>query len=240
MNKAVVISGKANDAELYIENFRQNILEPNPNADIFISTWSDSDVNKIIQLYSPRQIHIEPCDDFIINNIKQMVNNLDIIYYDHDLAKDKKYINPFLMWYKWIQVGRLFNKDHYDFVIKTRFDVELEKPILPNGKNNIPGGADHRGGINDVIAWGSGEFISQYLNLFTALKECYQISEYVHPERFLRAYLINLLGLNINRTKHICKVGGVIYNNPLSEGFDLNNLPKVDPSVNSNNYEGWS
>ena len=80
----------------------------------------------------------------------------------------------------------------YDIVIKARFDIKILEPINLIQRENtihIPIGWDHRGGYNDIFAYGDSKSIDYYCSLFHHMIPYLESGAWLHPESLLKTHL---------------------------------------------------
>ena len=189
MKIAVCISGQTRSWNQVKDNIIQNVLKE--DADVFFVSDEDlliSNINhEIIETLS---FYDEPTLE-LFNSRK---NNATIIE------------NCSNMFYKIMRCNQLKieheNKHNfkYDIVVRLRTDVVFQKPLIfseDRDKIFIPHNC-YCGGLCDQFAYGPSDLMDKFCNLFTNIKECFEIAPEFHPEKLLKAHCDNF-GLNIIR-----------------------------------------
>ena len=195
MKVALLLSGKFRDSFDCHTELTQKLLKKY-NVDVFISYFYedaydvDISMQELVELYKPKSIIYERIPNDVKTKIKsfnKFLKYTEVINY-----------NFALMWYGIHSVNQLkqkfeiHNKFRYDVVIKTRFDLKLLEDLeLKNRKNaiHIPIGWDHRGGYNDLFAYGDSESMDYYCDLFNKIETYYSEQNRIHPEKYLRTHL---------------------------------------------------
>lgn len=234
MRIALLLSGKFRGSYIEYNSLYKNLLS-RYSIDTFISynykneEDIECDKSELISLYNPKVINYEKNSDIV----DKFVN--DASYYKK--AIESTPYNIFNMWYGILQANNLKSKYEtengfkYDVVIKSRFDIEFLKEIqilgvndlrikkideefLKNCKKNIfiPIGGDHRGGINDLFAYGDSESMDYYCNNFNHLLSYIKEGELIHPERLLRNHLSKSKNITLVRTEIPMRLRGVLVN----------------------------
>jgi hypothetical protein len=193
MKVAVLLSGKFRNSYEEYKSIKKNLIDKY-NADIFINYIYDNtiDINPIelINLYNPKNIQFTQLPNTVID-IVDMVSN-------YSKADESNTLSIFSMWYGIKKTNELKvnyeleNNFKYDVVIRARFDTEiLNKVELKLVQNSIfiPIGSDHRGGYNDLFAYGSSNTMDYYCSTFDNLIQYIIDGELIHPECLLRHHL---------------------------------------------------
>lgn len=195
MKVALLLSGKFRDSfECY--NSLIDTLLSKYDVDIFISYFYESpyDVDitmqELIDMYKPKSIihHQLP------KNIHDEIRNSNKLLKYTEVNTE----NVFSMWYGVKRVNELKkeyehkNKFKYDIVIRTRFDLKILNEFdLKNRKSSIhiPIGWDHRGGFNDLLAYGDSVSMDYYCELYDKLTKYHDEGNRIHPEKMLKLHL---------------------------------------------------
>lgn len=122
MKIALCLSGQIRSFEKGFEYVKSNLLD-HYSTDVFIHTWSKNWTNKVIELYSPKDILIE--DDSIFQNFSQ-----------YKAPSPRHYVlrparNTILLYrsIRYADILRQSYNEKYDFVIRSRFDFALNVKI---------------------------------------------------------------------------------------------------------------
>lgn len=193
MRVAVLLSGQFRDSYKEFETIKKNLIDKY-DADVFIYYTPSADIDfnptRLINLYNP--IHIEVGE--YPNEINDLIQSVNVF----NKAPESNTASIFYMWYGIMKVNELktkYESDNsfkYDLVIRSRFDTELLNPItLKNLPNSIfiPIGSDHRGGYNDLFAYGKSDNMNYYCSNFNHLVDYIKAGELIHPERLLKRHL---------------------------------------------------
>ena len=186
MRVALLLSGQFRNGKELIYNLYDSIIKQY-QPDIFISYNYDTDteVNEgtLNELYYPKEIQFNKYPNLFAyskntapeTNRQSLVRMLYGIDRANVLKSDYEVANGF----------------KYDFVIRTRFDLEYLQPLELKNFNDItiPIGWDHRGGYNDTFAYGSSEAMDYYSSLFNNLETYLNEGALLHPESILKYHL---------------------------------------------------
>ena len=203
MNKdiALCLSGHMRTYALCLDNLRKKILNHN-DCDIFIHTWDDNITNwdHVIKEYKPKAICIENNKNFIDKFPQQYETPRGIL--DN--------INLISMHYKINQCNKLkleselFINNNYKYVIRSRPDIVLSKPILVSElhQNNLYVPVLNNNWIDDKFAIASSHIMNIYANTYLYIDEIYTKPFLMHPETVLKEYFdknkINITTCNTN------------------------------------------
>ncbi len=189
MNVAVYLTGHVRTYLKTHKAFQKNIIEPNNNIDVFISTYNHTDtkishnylytqnsnyignfkqilnmesidVNEIIDTYDPVSIHIENESDY--RECNKYTDRVTGVTYPTASMN---------MYNKWRQIDimrkeyeRTFDK-RYNAILKTRFDVAY--PIKCNFNDiDINKNVLYNGFYTDVSFFGCEKIISSLCNIY--------------------------------------------------------------------------
>jgi hypothetical protein len=186
MRVALLLSGQFRNGKELIRNLYESIISKY-QPDIFISynydTNPDANLDILNELYNPTGIQFDkyPMLSAHSNNIAQETNPNSVVRMLYGIDKVNKLKSEY----------ELANGFKYDFVIRTRFDLEYLQPLqLRNFYDiTIPIGWDHRGGYNDTFAYGSSESMDYYASLINHLQTYLNEGALLHPESLLRYHL---------------------------------------------------
>lgn len=216
MRVAVLLSGQFRDSYKEFQTIKKNLIDKY-DADVFIYYTPSADIDfnptRLINLYNP--IHIEVGEYPIeINTLIEKSNQFIT-------APESNVTSIFYMWYGIMKVNELkikYENDNlfkYDLVVRSRFDTELLNSVtlkdLPNSIF-LPIGADHRGGYNDLFAYGKSDNMNYYTSLYNNLLQYITDGELIHPERLLKQHLDNKIDFELMRTNIPLKLRGILVN----------------------------
>jgi hypothetical protein len=221
MKIALLLTGQIRNAKECFPYIEQHVIGPY-NPDVYINTWfpekdgsiykSDSSLDDIIQLYSPKNISIEDYDSDFCRKIIELVNTIKGDRFD------SHHKNIFFQFYK---IYKGFNMipeySDYDMIIRGRFDLKFntfpDLNLLDLSKLYIPQGWDWNIGYNDLFAFGSPHLIKKYCYLYENILVYLSEGCPLHPETILKHHLnkLNILperieieyylrGLAVNRS----------------------------------------
>lgn len=193
MRVAVLLSGKYRNSHNESVYIKRHLIDKY-NADVFINYTYDTNIDinpsELINLYNPKNIQFTQLPDTVIN----MVSTVS----EYSKATESNTLSIFSMWYGIKKTNELKikyeleNNFKYDVVVRARFDTEIiNKVELKLVKNSIfiPIGSDHRGGYNDLFAYGSTNTMDYYCSTFDNLIQYITDGEIIHPERLLKYHL---------------------------------------------------
>jgi len=186
MRVALLLSGQYRNGKELIHNLYESIIKQY-EPDIFISYNYDTNVEVNLdilnQLYNPKQIQFDkyPMLSVDSNNVATETNPNSLVRMLYGIDK----VNELKSNYE------VANGFKYDFVIRTRFDLEYSQPLELKNFNDItiPIGWDHRGGYNDTFAYGSSEAMDYYASLINNLQTYLNEGALLHPELLLKYHL---------------------------------------------------
>jgi len=204
MKVALCLSGQPRFVEYTYQKIKENIIDPN-NADVFIHTWYDKDLigknftdyNASGWNYNSTNSKYKENIDLIINEVykpKKMIAEKEKNFYDDNLKIEKtinkhaqhyskKYFSKMLYssWYSILKSNtlkeeyRLENDIKYDYVIRARFDCQLNRKLnCSNYDPNFlytdrrPDFPIHRM-IEDWFAFGSNKIMNIYSSSFNLM-----------------------------------------------------------------------
>lgn len=231
MRTAILISGQIRNAKDTYESIKKNLIDVY-DADVFISTWTNSDkiaksvlaggskgddstLDELIQMYKPKRIEVEEYNDELIQSIQKLYKNKN-----SSIPIETKPLSVFMMWYKTAKVNSLRkeyekrNKFEYDVVIKTRFDLAVDEPLpiidANSYRNNIwiPKGWDWKNGMNDLFALGNGNVMDYYCSMFSELPYFLDEGHLFHPEYLMKVH-IDRGAMQLNRPKWELSLRGI-------------------------------
>ncbi len=131
---ALCLSGLPRWVNEHHQNITDMIIVPN-NADVFVHSWTSSDevADNMVQLYKPKKFLIEPQKKFTRTSmdIDRMLQTYAKCY-----VREMFIEMIYSSWYSIQQANllketyRLENDIHYDYVIRCRFDLLFNMPVL--------------------------------------------------------------------------------------------------------------
>lgn len=186
MKTCVLISGLPRNVINAYNNINDCLIKPN-DADVFIHTWLGEDdelVQFITDNFKPKKMIVEKQRPFI-NNHMELSRMMASHGQSYELSKFVEML--FSSWYSNSQSNllkeqyRLEHNIDYDYVIRARFDIIYDKPIICSDygkgilytapRQHLPPEM-----IDDRFAFGSNELMNIYCNGFGLL-------EYIHKLR---------------------------------------------------------
>jgi len=189
MKVAVILSGELRCFEDCYPSLVSNILDYN-DCDVFLHMYSDDDTERAKELYEPRST--------IVENKKDVTVDIDPICRVNKPSE----IEPEGIFYQWRNINKAFGivPNTYDCVLKTRYDVKYTNPIKLDMFNmnslNVPIGGDWRGGLFDMMAFGSYDVMKKYCSLIDNINSFVKKGIPCHSE-LLNSY--NMRETNIER-----------------------------------------
>jgi hypothetical protein len=213
MKIALCISGQPRFIEESFPYIKKNIIDCNDNIDVFLHSWFSPDevgkkfsntsdttreegngfirsntVEILKELYKPVSLLIETQEDFS-HKIKP----------EYTAARDKT--NPFATFSMWESIARcnnlkvlyeLENSFTYDVVIRCRFDLKLETPLIIKTSDNA---TIHTSGYNineklveDILFYASSNTMNRIVELPGMLDEHFSNINIWNNEQLLRTH----------------------------------------------------
>jgi len=156
---AVIIAGDARTFRDCYPSLNSCILSQN-NCDLFIHLYEDENTEDVLKMYSPKRFVLEDRSSvsFSVPSVCE--------------ANKPPEVNAFGVMCQWRNIEIAFGlvNGEYDCVLKTRYDLKYTNPLhLENfsmDSLNVPLGGDWRGGLFDMVAFGSPAIMSNYCSLF--------------------------------------------------------------------------
>jgi hypothetical protein len=136
MKCCVIISGQTRTAVSSHENIRECLIHPN-DADVFIHSWDKEDgsdeLRKILDLYKPKAFRFDPKMNFKNDHLE-----LSRMMVSHGRGYDREFFVRMIYssWYSMLQANllkesyRLLSNTKYDCVIRARFDITYNRPVV--------------------------------------------------------------------------------------------------------------
>lgn len=178
MKIALIMAGDLRCFTDCYPSLESNILNYN-ECDLYLHLYDDPLVADAIRILSPKKYLVED------RNKVSVSNEIDPLCYIYKPPET----DPQKVFSQWRNVQTAFNlidSDSYDMVIKTRYDIKYTNPLKANSFDvnslNIPMGGDWRGGLFDMIAWGSYSLMSQYCSLYQRINQYVKEGVPCHPE----------------------------------------------------------
>jgi hypothetical protein len=185
MKVCVLISGLPRQVRNCFNNINECLILPN-EADVFIHSWindNDETINFISQNFKPKEFKYE-------NQLKIVNDSLDFsrMLSTHAWAYTRERFVDMLYssWYSALQVNllkekyRLENNINYDYVIRARFDIVYNRPVIVsqynpnllnvNIRHHLPPEM-----IDDRFAFASNDIMNLYYSGFTLFEHLYKI-----------------------------------------------------------------
>ena len=150
MNKvAILFIGRINNYKNTYSLFFKNFINNNKNIvfDIYIATWKLTDFEKkdLEDIYNPKQILEYKLDDYNkflkLNDLFSLSNiNTESKINIHKIKPAGTDVFLFQYFFLYNGLNEIKKKNHYDIIIKNRFDLLFEEPFtmsLPINDNEI-------------------------------------------------------------------------------------------------------
>lgn len=229
MKTCLLLSGQLRNAKKSYPLIKKNLIDVY-DADVFISTWSDSHkigksvlaggsssddstIDEIIQMYNPISVEVDKYEDSLVHKFEKMFQPYKI-----NAPYETKPLAVFMMWYKTWKVNQLrlvyqkINEFKYDTIIKSRFDLDCDSEIQiihpQSNEIHIPKGWDWKMGYNDLFAIGNNEVMNYYCDMFNNLIPMIDSGHLFHPEYLMKIYL-DMSGFVIERPKMELSLRGI-------------------------------
>ena len=192
MKTALIIGGDLRTFTECFPSLESNILNYN-TCDVYLHLYDETGTAEAIKLLRPVR--------YLVEDKNQVVHQI------HPQCQTNKppETDPMGVFYQWRTVQKAFDlikNVSYDMVIKTRYDVKYTNPLKANKYDpnllNVPVGGDWRGGLFDMVAWGSHTIMAQYCSLYD------RINGYVVEGVPCHSELLNLYN-NKNNNIHRCE-----------------------------------
>lgn len=179
MKTAVLISGDARTFSECYPSLETCILSKN-NCDLFIHVYEDEKTSEVIETLSPKKVLVEKKNEvsFLVPPICE--------------TNKPPEVNAFGVMCQWRNIQKAFDliDGDYDCVFKTRYDLKYTNPLVFSNYNcgvlNVPLGGDWRGGLFDMIGFGSYQIMSNYCSLFERISDFCQAGIPCHSETLNR------------------------------------------------------
>lgn len=175
MKTAIIISGDPRTFKDCFHSMRANILSQN-DCDIFLHLYDGPNVNEVLDTYNPVKHIIEDRNKIFIDVPQSCYQNK---------PTETDPIGVFCQWRNIKQSFNLIDKK-YDCVLKTRYDIKYTNPLnvcdFEMGNLNVPLGGDWRGGLFDMMAFGSFSVMEHYCSLFENLHKYSALGVPCHSE----------------------------------------------------------
>lgn len=192
MKIAVLLSGQIRDGVEVFDGVR-NFIFNNLSSDVYIHSYNCEKSKQILNLYNPKK--------YVLENQEEVQLGKDTSKYTRK-AGETNVFNCLSMWRKRKLNFELID-DSYDMVFVSRFDCYGNnlplRDFLKKETLNIPMGGDYRGGIFDLMAWGSYEDMKYYTSLYDKIDDYYDNGVLFHPEFLLGHHLKQNPSIKINR-----------------------------------------
>lgn len=194
MRIAVLIYGRLDNFVEHHDNILNSIGSEN-SVDFFLSSDNSPNIDRFVELYKPIM--------YINNKIE---HNFNFSKYDEKIAGETSLSN---MTCHFINKYRVFcllehyikvQDVKYDVILSLRIDLNIEDKFdfrdIEENTIYIPLGEDHRGGLNDQLAYGNLDVMKKYsCIIFNATRLLEERLSILHPESLVKA---NIVSNNIN------------------------------------------
>lgn len=187
MKTCILLSGLPRQLKVCNKNILNCLVYPN-NADVFVHAWNPTEdislFDSIKDLYSPK--------DIIIDSPKKFVNDgmqLDRMMAIHANGRREYFVEMLhSSWYSILmsntikELYRLRNNIQYDWVIRARFDIIYNKPIILSEYNSNALYVSSRPDlppemIDDRFAFSSEKIMNVYCSGFNLLNYIHGIRD---------------------------------------------------------------
>jgi hypothetical protein len=192
MKTAVVIAGDARTFRDCYPSLNACILSQN-DCDLFLHLYEDENTEQVLKTYSPKRFVLE--------------NKSSVSFPVPPACETNKpsEVNAFGLMCQWRNIEIAFGLvgGEYDCVLKTRYDLKYTNPLHIENFSmdflNVPLGGDWRGGLFDMIAFGSPTIMSNYCSLFRHIGEYCESGVPCHSEILNRR---NNESVSVNRFEY--------------------------------------
>lgn len=131
---AILIFGQLRSYKKCYKSLFDNIINQNydHNFDIYLITWKKEYNEELLKYYKPYDILLLDYNDFLkdLEGIDKLKIGLD---YKNSNIKDKN--TYFVQLWQWYKSYQFIKHKKYDYIIKTRFDIKINKPIKIDNNN---------------------------------------------------------------------------------------------------------
>lgn len=189
MKTAVIISGDARTFKDCYPSLDACILSQN-DCDVFLHLYEDENTEEVLKTYKPQQFIVEKKGDVSFPVPSACETN------------KPPEVNAFGVMCQWRNVQIAFGMvcDEYDCVLKTRYDIKYTNPLKVSefdmNKLNVPVGGDWRGGLFDMVAFGSHKIMSHYCSLFDKIGHYCESGVPCHSEILNRVHVSPFIPVN--------------------------------------------
>lgn len=141
---------------------KSNILSQN-DCDVFLHLYKDN-ADEVLATYKPLK--------YVVEDKNSATVSVPLSCHQNKPTE----INPDAVFFQWKNIKKAFCllDKNYDCVIKTRYDVKYTNPLnlsdFDMRQLNVPIGGDWRGGLFDMMAFGSLSVMSHYCSLIDNLE----------------------------------------------------------------------
>lgn len=194
MRVALLLSGQFRNSYKEYKSIKEKLIDKY-NTDVFISythTKNNLDVipSDLLELYKPKNLEFIEIPAKLSSDVESIKG--------FNRALETNPTSLYSMWYGIKKTNdlkikyELENNFKYDIVIKSRFDIEFRETIKLHKEPNslsIPIGSDHRGGYNDLFAYGSSDIMDYYTSVYDYITDYIKEGCLIHPERILKHHL---------------------------------------------------
>lgn len=179
MKTAVIMAGDARTFQDCYPSLEACVLSRN-ECDLFLHLYKDEHTDDVLKTYSPKRFFLEDKSDvsFAVPPACE--------------ANKQPEVNAFGVMCQWRNIGIAFGliNSEYNCVIKTRYDLKYTNPLLLSEFDmnalNVPLGGDWRGGLFDMLAFGSLRLMKNYCSLFDRIQQYCEAGVPCHSETLNR------------------------------------------------------
>jgi len=164
MKTAVILAGEPRTFRDCYPSLDTCILSHN-SCDLFLHLYEDENTADVLKTYSPKR--------FVVEDRSAVSFSVPTICEKNKPSET----NPFGVFGQWRNIQFAFGliDDHYDCVLKVRYDTKYTNPLVLANFDmavlNVPLGGDWRGGLFDMIAFGSPTLMRNYCSLFDRIPD---------------------------------------------------------------------
>jgi hypothetical protein len=179
MKTAIVISGEPRTFTDCYPSLDACILSKN-KCDIFLHLYEDENTSDVLKVLSPKI--------WLIEKKKEVAFDVPSICETNKPPE----VSAFSTMCQWRNIQKAFGliDDYYDCVLKTRYDIKYTNPLILEKYNmdclNVPIGGDWRGGLFDMLAFGSLRLMKNYCCLFDRIQQYCESGVPCHSETLNR------------------------------------------------------
>lgn len=124
---SILVFGQPRTYKKCYQSLFDNIINQNDHDfDIYLITWKKDYSDELLKYYKPKDILLLEYDNFLkdLDGIDKLKIGLE---YQHLKKKDKN--TYFIQLWQWYKGYEFIKNKNYDYIVKTRFDIQIKKPI---------------------------------------------------------------------------------------------------------------